>query len=95
MPPLDMTGHFQKLDTSYEIPVAAALLGRGQEPHRLPTSAQCGGKPSLLNAIGGHPPRFGSILAERRRNALATTDRELKLIAAPAMIGLRSTPKNG
>jgi hypothetical protein len=29
------------------------------------------------------------------RNAFAITETELKLIAAPAMIGLRSNPKNG
>ena len=31
----------------------------------------------------------------RSRKALAMTETELRLIAAPAMIGLRSTPKNG
>jgi hypothetical protein len=31
----------------------------------------------------------------RNRKALAMTETELRLIAAPAMIGLRSTPKNG
>jgi hypothetical protein len=33
--------------------------------------------------------------ALRSRNALAITETELKLIAAPAIIGLRSKPKNG
>ena len=31
----------------------------------------------------------------RRRRALVMTETELKLIAAPAMIGLSSQPKNG
>jgi hypothetical protein len=31
----------------------------------------------------------------RSRNALEMTETELKLIAAPAMIGLNSTPKKG
>jgi hypothetical protein len=33
--------------------------------------------------------------ALRSRSALAITETELKLIAAPAIIGLRSKPKNG
>ena len=33
--------------------------------------------------------------ALRSRNALAITETELKLIAAPAIIGLSSSPKNG
>ena len=37
------------------------------------------------------PSRF----TERRRSALAMTDTELRLMAAPAMIGLRSRPKKG
>ena len=32
---------------------------------------------------------------DRSRSALAITETELKLIAAPAIIGLRRTPKNG
>jgi hypothetical protein len=39
--------------------------------------------------------RSGYRLIVRKRNALAITDTELKLIAAPAIIGLRRTPKNG
>ena len=31
----------------------------------------------------------------RNRSALPITETELKLIAAPAMMGLRSNPKNG
>ena len=34
-------------------------------------------------------------LAFRRRKALLMTETELRLIAAPAMIGLSSKPKNG
>ena len=37
------------------------------------------------------PSRF----TERKRSALAMTETELRLMAAPAMIGLRSRPKNG
>ena len=33
--------------------------------------------------------------ADRSRSAFAITETELKLIAAPAIIGLRRTPKNG
>ena len=33
--------------------------------------------------------------ARRRRNALAMTDTELKLIAAAAIIGESNTPRNG
>ena len=36
-----------------------------------------------------------SRFTERSRSALAITETELRLIAAPAMIGLRSRPKNG
>src|ERR1043166_8656982 len=32
---------------------------------------------------------------DRKRSALPITETELKLIAAPAIIGLRSRPKNG
>ena len=43
-----------------------------------------------------HPtPRKAQIRAWRRRNALATTVSELRLIAAPANIGLSSHPVNG
>jgi len=31
----------------------------------------------------------------RRRSALPMTETELKLIATPAMMGLKSTPQNG
>ena len=34
-------------------------------------------------------------LTDRSRRAFAITETELKLIAAPAIIGLRRTPKNG
>ncbi len=34
-------------------------------------------------------------LAFRNRSALPMTDTELKLMAAPAMMGLKSKPKNG
>lgn len=40
-------------------------------------------------------PPMGHRVTRRRRNALAITETELKLIAAAAIIGLRSTPKNG
>jgi len=33
--------------------------------------------------------------ADRSRKALLTTDNELKLIAAPAIIGFSRSPKNG
>ena len=36
-----------------------------------------------------------SRFTERSRSALAMTETELRLMAAPAMIGLRSRPKNG
>ena len=39
--------------------------------------------------------RSGYSLTVRNRSALAITETELKLIAAPAIIGLRRTPKNG
>jgi hypothetical protein len=60
--------------------------------------------PVLSRAVDG-PPLSGANLSCRQqqpysltllsRNALATTDTELNDIAAPAMIGLRSSPKNG
>ena len=37
----------------------------------------------------------GYNLIRRSRSAFAITETELKLIAAPAIIGLRRTPKNG
>ena len=40
-------------------------------------------------------PIFHHSFALRSPSALAMTDTELKLIAAPAMMGLSSTPKNG
>ena len=39
--------------------------------------------------------RSGYSFTVRKRNAFAITETELKLIAAPAIIGLRRTPKNG
>ena len=47
-----------------------------------------------------HTPANGRLLAhysraKRKRNELAMTDTELKLIAAAAMIGLSSNPKAG
>ena len=39
--------------------------------------------------------RSGYSLTDRNRSAFAITETELKLIAAPAIIGLRRTPKNG
>ena len=39
--------------------------------------------------------RTNHSLTFRSRKALLMTDTELRLIAAPAMIGLSSTPKNG
>ena len=38
---------------------------------------------------------FVHSFAFRRRSALAMTETELKLMAAPAMMGLKSRPKNG
>ena len=40
-------------------------------------------------------PRSAYSFIVRKRNAFAITETELKLIAAPAIIGLRRTPKNG
>jgi hypothetical protein len=39
--------------------------------------------------------RMNHSLTFRRRKALLMTETELRLIAAPAMIGLSSKPKNG
>jgi len=39
--------------------------------------------------------RSGYSLTARKRSAFAITETELKLIAAPEIIGLRRTPKNG
>ena len=39
--------------------------------------------------------RSGYSLSDRSRSAFAMTETELKLIAAPAIIGLSRTPKNG
>jgi hypothetical protein len=39
--------------------------------------------------------RANHSLTFRSRKALLMTETELRLIAAPAMIGLSSTPKNG
>ena len=39
--------------------------------------------------------RSGYSLTVRKRSALAITETELKLIAAPAIIGLRRMPNNG
>ena len=59
---------------------------------------------AALRAAFGHReersnPRFaqrnGYNLIDRSRSAFAITVTELKLIAAPAIIGLRRTPKNG
>ena len=40
-------------------------------------------------------PQIVHSLIDRSRNAFAITETELKLMAAPAIIGLRSRPKNG
>ena len=65
-------------------------------PHRL--------APVLSRSVDGHLYPARTFPASQQqpysltllsRNALATTDTELNDIAAPAMIGLRSSPKNG
>lgn len=42
-----------------------------------------------------HVKRLNHSFTLRSRSALMITETELKLIAAPATIGLSSTPKNG
>ena len=42
-----------------------------------------------------HARRLSYNLTRRNRSAFAITETELKLIAAPAIIGLRRRPKNG
>jgi hypothetical protein len=51
----------------------------------------------LLRAPGVSWTPFAqpSSFTARKRKALMITETELKLIAAPAMIGLNNTPKNG
>jgi hypothetical protein len=44
-------------------------------------------------AVGASSTLYSEIL--RKRSAFAITETELKLIAAPAIIGLRRRPKNG
>jgi hypothetical protein len=44
--------------------------------------------------IRGNEPELYNLI-RRSRNAFATTETELKLIAAAAMMGLRRIPKNG
>lgn len=51
-----------------------------------PDETGCGGKVSAS---------FIQSLVLRSRSAFAITETELKLIAAPAMIGLSNKPKNG
>jgi hypothetical protein len=61
--------------------------GSASEPHQLHL---------LTFAIASVKRRHVSYRgALRSRNALAITETELKLIAAPAIIGLSSSPKNG
>ncbi len=57
--------------------------GLNREPHRL--------RKLFTLAVS----RVAHSLAFRNRNALAITETELKLMAAPAMMGLNSAPKNG
>jgi hypothetical protein len=45
--------------------------------------------------FGVHVSHLNHSLTFRSRNALPMTETELRLIAAPAMIGLSSKPKNG
>ncbi len=53
------------------------------------------------SAAGGTDPKLRSQLwqlhseSRRRRSALAITETELKLMAAAAIMGLKSRPKNG
>lgn len=49
--------------------------------------------PSVIRGVKQKQVRYRRAL--RSRNALAITETELKLIAAPAIIGLNSSPKNG
>ena len=60
-------------------------------PHKK-ISARRQNQHAMARALPGknHPSR-----AFCNRNAFAITETELKLMAAPAMIGLRSKPKNG
>ena len=59
-------------------------------------------QPSVLSALsavnfhdasGVSAPGYSCTL--RKRNAFAITETELRLIAAPAMMGLSNKPKNG
>jgi len=45
--------------------------------------------------LPGQAKRLPYNSIRRRRSAFAITETELKLIAAPAIIGLRRSPKNG
>ena len=79
-------------------PVGASMNALEQAP-RLPGQAKR--RPTLRAAIEHvleciRLRRAAAIIQSRRsRSALAITETELKLIAAPAIIGLRRTPKNG
>ncbi len=64
------------------LPVAAALRA----------ACECTGSSDRKTHFA---QRSGYSLIDRSRSAFAITVTELKLIAAPAIIGLRRTPKNG
>lgn len=65
----------------------AAMFARAEALHR---------SSSATRAAGARPrSSLHHVLRSRRRRAFRITDTELKLIAAAAIIGLRSTPKSG
>jgi len=58
-----------------------------KSPDRLPSGSSCEDRPTIPAMRQRFPPRS--------RNALPTTDTELRLIASAAMIGDNSNPKTG
>ena len=72
------------------VSMAAFELPRNNEPDENQRSA---GICPRLQVSNESSSVYRGVL--RSRSAFAITETELKLIAAPAIIGLRSSPKNG
>ena len=80
-----------------------AVIGKQIAGRTLVRQAACAAVAAALRAVFNErvfatEMRFaasGYSFTVRKRNAFAITETELKLIAAPAIIGLRRTPKNG
>ena len=85
-------GDLEKAVLSPNAPVVASALRRPASATALAPS--CGEIGRFCSLFPRPPPLYYNFTFRSRR-ALPMTETELRLIAAPAIIGLSSRPKNG